>query len=582
MSVVKSLKEAKSLTDLAKILNYKPSGLSAILYHIPDANKYTEFSIPKQSGGLRTIKAPVDRLNLLQKRLSDLLYSYLDEIEPKKNGFKTVSHGFIKDRSIITNAQVHKRRRYVLNIDLNEFFSTINFGRVRGIFIKDKRFEFHQDVATIIAQIACHANSLPQGSPCSPIISNIVGRLLDVRLIRLARLYKCTYSRYADDITFSTNRAQFPSELAHPDPAGSPRWVLGFALTSEITNRGFQVNNNKTRMQFKASRQLVTGLIVNDKVNIKQEYYRNVRSMCSLLFKSGKYYRVTPAVFAGGSANDPPVKVEFDTLGSLGGMLSYVYHVKNTIDRRASVEKKKEATSAAIRKLYHLFLFYKNFVDLKSPLIVTEGKTDAIYLKSAVEMLSKFHPQLGSLNGGKFVHTVRYLKFTSTVRDVLQLGGGSSDIKFFIERYAKILRKFKHGSLSHPVIILIDNDEGAKDIFSVVRGNTPHKDISLDKTDKFYRIYSNLYLVKTPEVGKVKNMTCIESFFEDIVLKTVLETKTLDLNKKHLAPGKYGKQVFAEKVVRPNKKSINFSGFDPLLERIVAVIDDYKTNPSSI
>ena len=121
----------------------------------------------------------------------------------------------------MTNAYIHKRRRYVLNLDLEDFFPSFNFGRVRGFFIKDKHFALHERVETIIAQIACHDNELPQGSPCSPVISNLIAHLLDVRLARLAKAHKCTYSRYADDITFSTNRKEFPSDLAAP--AHEPR-----------------------------------------------------------------------------------------------------------------------------------------------------------------------------------------------------------------------------------------------------------------------------------------------------------------------------------------------------------------------
>ena len=118
-----------------------------------------------------------------------------------------------KKRSILTNATLHKRRRYVLNLDLEDFFPSITFGRIRGFFIKDKHFALQEKVATVIAQIACFNNELPQGSPCSPVLSNLIGHLLDTRLARFARLYKCTYSRYADDITFSTSRKDFPAEL---------------------------------------------------------------------------------------------------------------------------------------------------------------------------------------------------------------------------------------------------------------------------------------------------------------------------------------------------------------------------------
>ena len=109
---------------------------------------------------------------------------------------------------------MHKNKRHVFNVDLKDFFPSLNFGRVRGFFIKNAHFQLEPKVATVIAQIACHDNELPQGSPCSPIISNFIGHLLDVRMANLAKKTKCNYSRYADDLTFSTNWKEFPEKLA--------------------------------------------------------------------------------------------------------------------------------------------------------------------------------------------------------------------------------------------------------------------------------------------------------------------------------------------------------------------------------
>jgi RNA-directed DNA polymerase len=235
---------------------------------------------------------------------------------------RSLAHGFERNRSIITNANLHKRRRYVLNLDLEDFFPSINFGRVRGFFIKDKHFSLHPAVATILAQIACHENELPQGSPCSPIVSNLVGHLLDSRLARFAKIHKCTYSRYADDITFSTSRKDFPPALAFPVPGATGKWQLGVELREKIEHSGFKINDKKTRMQFRGSRQVTTGLMVNEKVNIRQEYWRTARQMCHALFATGKYYRMVTATLAGGASDDPPVKQEITTLNSIGGILA--------------------------------------------------------------------------------------------------------------------------------------------------------------------------------------------------------------------------------------------------------------------
>ena len=283
-------KSAESLLDLARLLNFTPRGLSYVLYKTESAQKYSTFEIPKRGGGTRSISAPQGALRLLQHNLSNLLYACRKEIEakqPPNPKRRTLSHGFRKGQSIFTNASEHKHRRYVLNLDLHDFFPTFNFGRVRGFFIKDKELAVSAKVATVIAQIACNEGSLPQGSPCSPVIADMIAHILDVRLAQLARRHKVTYSRYADDLTFSTNQKEFPAALAHRENKPGSQWELGAKLTSTIERCGFTINPAKTRMQVRASRQMVTGLTVNKKVNIPQDYYRAVRSMCNALFQTG-------------------------------------------------------------------------------------------------------------------------------------------------------------------------------------------------------------------------------------------------------------------------------------------------------
>ncbi|WP_199260368.1 reverse transcriptase domain-containing protein, partial [Paracoccus binzhouensis] len=172
MSILKKLKDAKSLDDVAAILGYKPSALAYILYKIPPETKYQRFTIPKRSGGEREICAPVEPLKMLQRRLANVLYASRDEIDAD-SGRGSLSHGFRRKHSIVTNAQRHKRRRFVFNLDLQDFFPTFNFGRVRGFFIRNNSFELSEKTATIVAQIACFENALPQGSPCSPIIADL-------------------------------------------------------------------------------------------------------------------------------------------------------------------------------------------------------------------------------------------------------------------------------------------------------------------------------------------------------------------------------------------------------------------------
>jgi hypothetical protein len=244
LSLLKSLKEAASLNDVAAILGYKPSALAYIVYKLPVEQTYKKFTIPRSGGGERDICAPNGRLKTLQRRLANVLYACRDEIDAA-SGLRPMSHGFRRKHSIITNARRHKRRRYVLNLDLKDFFPTFNFGRVRGFFIHSNSFKLNDKVATIIAQIACFENALPQGSPCSPIIADLIAHLLDVRLVGLPKQHNLTYSRYADDLTFSTSHRDFPAAIAAPVAPESPQWELGSDLLTAIEKAGFAANLSK-------------------------------------------------------------------------------------------------------------------------------------------------------------------------------------------------------------------------------------------------------------------------------------------------------------------------------------------------
>ncbi|MDX6577906.1 MAG: RNA-directed polymerase [Blastocatellia bacterium] len=545
---------------LAHILNYEPKTLSYLIYKLPDAQKYTVFEIPKKSGGVRQINAPTSRLKLLQKRLSDLLYEAAEEIDAESQR-KPLSHGFRYSRSIITNASPHKNRRFVLNLDIENFFASFNFGRVRGFFQKNSSFALNEKISTIIAQIACYNNALPQGSPCSPIISDLIAHVLDVRLVQLAKTHKCTYTRYADDITFSTNQKEFPSALAFREDEEHSEWLLGQELTQAIISAGFSVNDNKTRMQCSTSRQLVTGLTVNKKVNIRADYYRRARAACDSLFNTGKYFWPGPIL--------PPAPIA--TTSKIEGVLNHIHFVKDTSDRRENIDKKAKPTAA--RALYKDFLFFKYFVNLDRPLVLCEGKTDPIYLKAAIQKLTAFHPQLAVTDGKSIKLNIAFFNYNNLAHDILELGGGTGLLLFLIRDYQETMLKFKYAPMSRPVIILIDNDSGAKQIFSIVQQKFKLNP-SLTSNASFYFLCHNLYLIKTPEKGAT-GVSMIEDFFEAPLLATAFEGKTFNSTNKESSPTEFGKAAFAD-FVRNNASKIDFSNFSALLDRIVAVLNDYK------
>lgn len=572
MSYLKKLQSTRDRKELASLLGYKPSALTSIIYKTPLNQRYTAFVLPKKSGGSRTIKAPNPKLKRLQTHLAHLLYICLSEIEEQRKA-NPVSYGFRKTGTITANAKNHKRRRYVLNLDLEDFFPTFNFGRVRGFFLKDKAFGLEEQVATTIAQIACDGMALPQGSPCSPVISELVGQVLDLRMLRLAKEHGVRYSRYADDITFSTNQRDFPVALAVQDPTASSVWTIGDDLAQEIVGAGFQVNADKTRMHCRGSRQMVTGLVVNEKANIRAEYYRNARAMCDSLFQTGQYFRsCSPAR----EPDADPTPDLTDNLNPLEGILSHIYAVTQSEERRELTEQRSKPR--AIRILYRRFLFYKYCIALTVPLIITEGKTDPIYLKEAIRYRSAYHPLLGEPKGDRFEFAVQFFNYRGQAHEIMDLRGGAGNLKSIPLDYLRNLdakrkgrKPFKHIPVAHPVILLLDNDDGLGSVASTVKKNFDVS-IKISSADLFYNITKNLYLVKTPETN---GKSCIEDLFPTDVKNTRLNGKKFNPDSTIDPQSEYGKEVFAKTVVKPNARHIDFSGFDPLLDRIAAVLDDY-------
>jgi RNA-directed DNA polymerase len=228
---------------------------------------YQSFDIRKKSGGIRNILAPKINLKALQTCTTFFLGHFY--FPP------TSSHGFVSQKSIITNATEHKNKKFILNIDLKNFFPSITFHKVRYKLIK---LGLDNDTALSIANLATLDNTLPQGAPTSPLLSNIICKGLDFKLRSIARKNKCNYSRYADDITFSTNAyktLKFDScNLLHE-------------TETAIIRHGFKLNDEKTRFQQYSQRQEVTGLVVNEKVNVSREFLRTVRAMLNNWEKAG-------------------------------------------------------------------------------------------------------------------------------------------------------------------------------------------------------------------------------------------------------------------------------------------------------
>jgi RNA-directed DNA polymerase len=385
---IQDFQHLQSFTDFANFLGFAPKKLSYILYKLGDGpnGQYKEFEIKKRSGGARAIAAPNTGLKSIQKCLADKLSDIYMVKKPV--------HGFVNGRNILSNAKMHSRKRLVFKVDLKDFFPSIHFGRVRGLF-SSRPYEFKRDIAIIIAKIACFNDSLPQGSPCSPVISNMICAYLDKQLGEMAKSFGCYYTRYADDLTFSTNKKIFPEGIA---ALVNSKWEAGVVLKKIVEDNTFTINVEKYSMRTRSDRQLVTGIVVNDYPNIRRKSIKQVRSMLhdwkvSGLTEAQEKYKNNFDL----ANREPPKDGNIYFPNVVRGKLEYIRHVRgyridllNKIDeeeciRNRLIYKKKDLQTIPRDQYYKYFQRLEQllFRDCGVPTILGEGETDWMHLRKA-------------------------------------------------------------------------------------------------------------------------------------------------------------------------------------------------------
>ena len=226
---------------------------------------YKEFEIPKKNGETRKILAPSGEL----KQLMSVLNFILNAIYTPTDS----AMGFVCERSVLTNANHHLNQNYVLNLDLSDFFPSISSHKVESSLVAEGVSPL---VASLISTICTfprreedhYVQTLPQGAPTSPVLSNICCRSLDKQLTGLADRFHLNYTRYADDITFSSNHNVYQAD--------GEFWQ---ELKRIIAAHNFILNEKKTRLQKRGSRQEVTGVTVGVKANVSRTYIKNLRAM---------------------------------------------------------------------------------------------------------------------------------------------------------------------------------------------------------------------------------------------------------------------------------------------------------------
>ena len=237
--------------------------------------------IPKSSGRKRLVEIPKVRLKNLQRRI---LAEILARVVPHE-----ACHAFREGHSIVSCAASHIGQRVVLRIDLREFFPSIRRSRVQTLF---HMLGYPEEVARLLTglctnsapaevfadqempeRLAVERNvfevpHLPQGAPTSPALANLCGFRLDCRLAGLARRHGISYTRYADDLVFSGDR-EFARNLARFR-------VFACAI---VLNEGFAIRRRKTRVMRSGCRQEVTGIVVNQRLNVPRDEFDRLKAI---------------------------------------------------------------------------------------------------------------------------------------------------------------------------------------------------------------------------------------------------------------------------------------------------------------
>lgn len=229
------------------------------------SNYYKSFEIPKHNGAKRHIEEPYPSLKAIQ----GWILKYI--LTPTSNKFVSkVAKGFMPGKNAKDGAKFHKNKKKVIALDIHDFFENVHYGAVYNVF---KSLGYSKSVSTLLANLCTLHNSLPQGAPTSPMLSNFVFYNIDNAIFNYCNKRGIMYTRYADDMVFSSNSIDVKKLISY--------------VEMRIETKGFSLNGQKTKIMSRGMRQSVTGIVVNDKLQVSRSYRNKIRQEMHYLHKYG-------------------------------------------------------------------------------------------------------------------------------------------------------------------------------------------------------------------------------------------------------------------------------------------------------
>lgn len=226
---------------------------------------YKHYAIPKRRGGIRLIDEPLPSLKEIQRWILDNIL-----VPASAKMVSPVAKAFMPGKSLRENARFHRGRKRVVSLDIHDFFPSIGFGAVYGAF---EGMGYHKSVAVMLARLCSFHKCLPQGAPTSPMLSNMVFKRSDDFIFHYCRNRGIQYTRYADDLTFSGDNINTNHLISY--------------VRMLLTPRKFVLNEEKTKVMSQGRRQNVTGVVVNEKLQVSREYRDKIRQEVYYCIKYG-------------------------------------------------------------------------------------------------------------------------------------------------------------------------------------------------------------------------------------------------------------------------------------------------------